>query len=207
MVHIPSLLSLLLTLSASASASASISTPKPCRPVGKATLHQATYDDLIFTEPDTTPIGTYKGLIYSNFYVDQDDGFIRPTSGLNVAHSYSSASPRLITASPNSSFNLRSLSLACVQGYPQPDCTVVFRGLRVDGATWMQLTVTFPALDNTQPRFEMLGVSFPPQWTDLRSLEVVSATIEGTGDYTGVEIDDLVYETRRCRQMVAIRAF
>ena len=49
----------------------------------------AKYDDLPFNEPGANPIPAgYNGLDYTNFQVDQYDGWIPPTSGDKVAMSF-----------------------------------------------------------------------------------------------------------------------
>ncbi|EON61250.1 hypothetical protein W97_00463 [Coniosporium apollinis CBS 100218] len=200
MVHFSTLaLTTLLAATSLAAPTGTTGQPPNCQPRGPLRTITASYDRLPYNEDAPIPIGTLKGLKYDNFYLDRDDGFIKPSSGKQVAHSYDGSQRRLISvAKPGDAFDLKSLSLACVQGYPQNDCSVRIKGLAADGVTWMAKGVTFPKLNNTKPRFEMMKVEFDRNWKNLKSIEFEYAKIDGTGDYTGLEIDDLVYAKRDC---------
>lgn len=155
----------------------------------------ADYDDLIQNDPIPA---TYKGLIYENFYVDEFDGFIKPTSGKNMLISYDSNIARVIKPAKGT-FDLYTMDVACSSGFPQASCEIVVQGFTKAGLA-NQATYFYNALDSTTPQpFPMSTMPFK-QWKDLTEIRILSARLTDRAPddpFTpGFVIDDLRYNLK-----------
>lgn len=166
-------------------------------------LFTATFDDIPYNtaspEPAYPPT-PYNGLTYSNWFLDEYTGFIKPSSGNTTIISYDARIPRIIKrSSPNQTFRLKQLSYACSSGYPQNECTltVVGIGAKEYGVKTVRQQLTYPKLDN-QVGFFMRNWTFDANWGYLEEVRVEGGIIDGTSDYTGVLLDSIDYELTTC---------
>ncbi|KAF2246160.1 hypothetical protein BU26DRAFT_521633 [Trematosphaeria pertusa] len=167
----------------------------PCR--ARKQTYVAKYDGLPFQEPGPNPIPPhYYGLGYTTFQIDQHDHFIPPTSGNQWAMAFGGSGNISVPDSPpKQTFQLESLSFACVSGVPQPECAISIWGWKAS-AKVINRVINFPSLDpgHLVGGYIMNKTSFSWEWRDLKSVGFSIARADNGGDmYGGLALDDVKY--------------
>ncbi|KAF1943935.1 hypothetical protein EJ02DRAFT_432881 [Clathrospora elynae] len=185
----------ILAFLTNAFAATSVSNADHCCPTREPKC--AEYEDLTFNDGAASPIPSpYNGLDYQTFQVDQYDGFISPASGKQWAISYEAQG--LIGISDESSlttFDLHSLSYACVAGIPQPECAILIFGFKKSDDV-VTRTLIFPRLDpgHSVEQFVMNSTTFGDEWTGLTDMAFgMTRSDDGGSMFGGLAIDDLRY--------------
>lgn len=101
----------------------------------------------------------------------------------------------IIASPPKQTFQLESLSFACVSGVPQPECAISIWGWKAS-AKVINRVINFPSLDpgHLVGGYIMNKTSFSWEWRDLKSVGFSIARADNGGDmYGGLALDDVKY--------------